>query len=152
VSEPVAERIMQAVRTRMAAYTSAYRSSHVATWQPKDLTIHVYQGEIVRNEEMGCPGNPPATAWDMTAIVAGIVKPSTTETTAVDTYKNRFWAEIVKAAPLADLWHTWGGLAYDTQVNDVEDYTSDDGSAAGVKVSMVIRFRTSENDPYAVRA
>lgn len=152
MSEPVAERIASTVRTRMAAYASAYRSTQVATWQPKDLTIHVFQNEIVRNEAMGCPGNPPATAWDMTLTVAGIIKPSSTSTIAVDTLKNRFWAEIIKAATNADQWHTWGGLAYDTTISDVMDYTADDGSASGVMVQMLIRFRTSELDPYGVRA
>ena len=152
MSEPVAERIMQAVRTRMAVYTAAYRSTHVATWQPKDLVISVYQESIVRNEEMDCPGNPPATARDLMAMVAGIVKPSSTDATPVDTFKNRFWAEIVKAATVADQWHTWGGLAFNTVIGDVEDYTSDDGSTAGVKVPFVISFRTDEDDPYAVRA
>jgi hypothetical protein len=58
----------------------------------------------------------------------------------------------VKAATNADQWHTWGGLAFNTVIGDVEDYTSDDGSAAGVKVPFVISFRTDEDDPYAVRA
>jgi hypothetical protein len=152
MSEPIVEQIMTNVRTRLAAYTSAYRSPKIASWQPKDLTIAIYQGDITRNEEMSCPGNPPAQAWDLLAIVAGIVKPSDDDTTPVDRYKNRFWAEIVKAATNANQWHTWGGLAYDTVIGDVRDYTSDDGSASGISVEMLIRFRTDEDDPDVGRA
>lgn len=152
MSEPVAERIMAAVRTRMAAYTSAYRSTRVASWQPKDLTLHVYQASIEANEELSCPGNPPAQAYDLEAVVAGITKTSDTDTTPVDTYKNRLWAEIVKAATDADLWHTWGGLAVNTVIGAVEDYTDESGGVAGVSVRMIITFRVSENDPFEARA
>lgn len=152
MSEPVAEQIMQAVRLRMAAFTAARRSAAVATWQPKDMTIAVYQGDLTHNEELSCPGNPPAQAWDLQAIVAGIVKPSDHDTTPVDTYKNRFWAEIVKAATADNLWHNWGGLAVNTTIGSVEDYTADDGSMSGVKVVFTITFRTDENNPFNVRA
>jgi hypothetical protein len=150
--EPVAEQILQAVRTRLSAYTDSYRSPRVANWQPKDLVIHIYQGDIAPNDELSCPGNPPAQAYDMPVVVAGIIKKSDSETTPVDTYKNRFWAEIVKAVTNADLWYNWGGLAVNTTIGTIEDYTSEDGSAAGVKVEFLITFRVSENDPYAVRA
>lgn len=152
MSEPVSEQIMTNVRTRMAAYTSAFRSSRVATWQAKDLTIHVEQGDMVPNAELSCPGNPPAQAYDLTAVVSGIVKPSDTDTTPVDRYKNRFAAEIIKAATNANQWHTWGGLAFDTTIGDTTEYTSDDGSMAGVRVEFLIRFRVDEDDPYQVRA
>jgi len=65
MSEPVVDRILASVRTRMAAYTSAFRSMKVATWQPKDLVIHVEQGEITPKPEMTCPGNPPAQAYEV---------------------------------------------------------------------------------------
>ncbi len=152
MAEPIVEQIMQAVRTRCGAYTASYRSSMVAKWQPRDMTISVYQGEITRNEIMSCPGNPPAMAYDIEAIVAGIAKPSDAETTAIDTFKNRMWSEIVKAVTNADKWYQWGGLAVNTEINSVEDYTSDDGSMAGVKVSMAITFRTDENNPFNARA
>lgn len=150
--EPVSEQIMQVVKTRLAEYTTTHRSTHVATWQPKDLVIVVSQGTITRNEELSCPGNPPAQAWDMEVIVAGLVKPSTEETTAVDTYKNRFWAEIVKAACAGDSWHTWGNLAINSVVGSVEDHTDGNGAFAGVKVGITITFRTDENNPFNVRA
>lgn len=152
MSEPVAERIMANVRSRMAAFATAYRSTRVATWQPKDLVVHVHQGTITANAELSCPGNPPAQAYELQAIVAGIVKPSDLSTVAVDTFKNRLSANIIKAATDADQWHTWGDLAFNTEIGDTEDYTDESGAVAGVMVNFTIYFRTAENDPYTVRA
>jgi hypothetical protein len=152
VSEPVVERIMQAVRSRVAATRTAYRSANVAKWQPKDNVLHVHQGDIVENPEMNCPGNPPAKGWTVVAAVAAILKPSDTDTTPIDTYKNRAWAVIVQAVTDADLWHQWNGLAVNSTIGPIEDYTAEDGSGSGVFVRISIHFRTDENNPYNVRA
>ena len=109
MTEPVVEQIMANVRTRMAAaFDDVYRSTRIGTWQPKDLVLHVHQGALTPNPELSCPGNPPAQAYDLEAIVAGIVKPSDSETVAVDTFKNRLGADIIKAATNASLWHQLG--------------------------------------------
>jgi hypothetical protein len=152
MTEPVVEQIMANVRTRMAAAFTAYRSTRVATWQPKDLVVHVHQGSLTPNAELSCPGNPPATAYDLEAIVAGIVKPSDAETIAIDTFRNRMGADIVKAATDAALWHQWGGLALNTVHGPIEDYMDETGGFAGVMVKFTITFRVDENDPYQVRA
>ena len=152
MTEPVVEQIMANVKTRMAAAFTAFRSTRVATWQPKDLVVHVHQGTLTPNAELSCPGNPPATAYDLEAIVAGIVKPSDAETIAVDTFRNRMGADIVKAATDAELWHQWGGLALNTVHGPIEDYMDETGGFAGVMVRFTITFRVDENDPYQVRA
>jgi hypothetical protein len=152
MTEPVVEQIMANVRTRMAAAFTAFRSTRVATWQPKDLVVHVHQGSLTPNAELSCPGNPPATAYDLEAIVAGIVKPSDAETIAVDTFRNRMGADIVKAATDAPLWHQWGGLALNTTHGPIEDYMDETGGFAGVMVKFTITFRVDEDDSYQVRA
>jgi hypothetical protein len=152
MTEPVVEQIMANVRTRMAAaFDNAYRSTRVATWQPKDLVVHVHQGSLTQNVELSCPGNPPATAYDLEAIVAGIVKPSDAETTPIDTFRNRMGADIVKAATDATNWHQWGGLAINTTHGPIEDYIDETGGCAGVMVRFTITFRVDEDDPYTVR-
>jgi hypothetical protein len=104
------------------------------------------------NEPLSCPGNPPSQAFDLEAIVAGIVKPSDAETTPIDTFRNRVSADIIKAATDADLWHQWGGLAVNTTIGNVEPYTDETGGVSGVVVKFMITFRVDENDPYQVRA
>ena len=152
MSEPVVDRILANVRTRMAAYTSAFRSTKVATWQPKDLVIHVEQGEMTPRPELGFPGNPPAQAYEVAVIISGITKPSDDDTTPIDQLRNRLSAEIIKAATNAARWHTWGELAIDTQLGNIEPHVSEDGGMPAVKVNMAITFRTDEDDPYQVRA
>lgn len=151
--EPVVEQIMAKVRSRMAVvFTNAYRSTRIGKWQPKDLVVNVYQGTLEPNAELSCPGNPPAQAYDLEAVVAGIVKPSDSNTTAIDTFKNRMAADIVKAATDASLWHQWDGLAVNTTIGPAEDYTEETGGLAGVMVRFTITYRTAENDPYTVRS
>ena len=152
MSEPVVERIMAEVRTRMATFATSFRSTRVATWQPKDMQINVYQGTINPNPEASCPGNPPAQGWDLEAIVAGMVKPSDFDTTPIDTFKNRMWSGIVTAATNAALWHQWSGLAINTTIGPVEEYTDETGAIAGVMVRFFITFRTDENNPTVARA
>lgn len=136
----------------MAAFTTAYRSTRVATWQPKDLVVHVHQGAITPSADFSCPGNPPAQGYEVEAIVAGIVKPSDTDTTAIDTLKNRLGADIIVAATDAVLWHQWGGLALNTTIGPIEDYTEETGGLSGVVVRFTIAYRTDEGNPYNVRA
>ena len=153
MTEPVVEQIMSNVRTRMAAaFDDVYRSTRTATWQPKDLVIHVHQGALTPNQELSCPGNPPATAYDLEVIVAGIVKPSDASTVAVDTFRNRLGADIVAAATNATNWHQWGSLALNTTHGPIEEYTEETGGLAGVMVKFTITFRVDEDDPYTVRA
>lgn len=152
MTEPVVEQIVAAVRSRMAAFTLSYRSTAVATWQPKDLVVNVYQGVMTPNEELSCPGNPPAQAFDLPVIVAGITKPSDKDPTAIDTFRNRMAANIIKYATNAALWHQWGGLAINTTIGPVEPYVEETGGMHGISVTFVITFRTDEDDPYTVRA
>jgi hypothetical protein len=142
---------MQQVRTRVAASRTAYRSANIATWQPKDNVYHVHQGDLVEAPDFDCPGNPPAKGWMLEAIVAAILKPSERDATAIDTYKNRAGAAIVKAITDANLWHQWSGLAVNSSIGMVQDFIGDDGSGSGVMVRVNIYFRVDEDDPYVVR-
>ena len=150
--EPVVERIMQAVRARVESYKPTYRSTNIATWQPKDQVLHVFQRDIAENPDIDCPGNPPAKGYRLEAVVAVILKPSQHDTTPIDTYKNRAWSFVTQAVCSASMWHTWGGLAVNSQVGTIEDYTGEDGSGSGVMIPISIDFRFSEDDPTEERS
>lgn len=153
MTEPVVEQIMANVRTRMAvAFDDVYRSAKVATWQPKDLVVVVSQGDPTPNTELSYPANPPVIAYDLEVTVAGIVKPSDSETVAIDTFKNRMGADIIAAATNASLWHQWGGLAINTVHGPVEYYTDETGGFSGAMVKFTITYRVPENDPFTVSA
>ena len=152
MAEPVSEQIVAAVRTRLADFALAKRSRGIATWLPKDLTVHISQGPMVPNEEQSCPGNPPAQAYDLPVIVSGITKPSESTDIPIDTFRNRMAADIVKNATDVDLWHQWGGLAVNTEIGTAEPYEDETGGFHGVSVPFLVTFRTDENDPYTVRS
>ena len=152
MAEPVVEQLMDNIRTRMeSAFENVHRSTRIATWQPKDWSLHVYQQSLEAAPDVSCPGNPPAQGWLLTAVVAGIVKPSDNETIAIDTFRNRMGAEIITAATDATNWHTWGSLALNTMFGNIEPYIEETGGTSGVMVRFAITFRTDENDPYTVR-
>lgn len=152
MAEPVSEQILAVVRSRLTAYATTHRSTRIGTWQPKDNTLVVNFLTLERNEELSCPGNPPAQAWDMEVEICGLIKPSDTDTTAVDTYKMRLHAEIIKACcDGISRWWTWGEKAIDSRFSTAEEHTDDNGAFAGVKVTMTATFRTDEDNPFNLR-
>jgi hypothetical protein len=152
VAEPISEQILAAIKTRLATYATTHRSTRVGTWQPKDNTLVVNFVSLERNEELSCPGNPPATAWDMEVEICGLIKPSDTDTTAVDTYKMRLHAEILKACcDGLSRWWTWGEKAINSVFGSTTEHTDDNGAFAGVKVVMTATFRTDEDNPFNLR-
>jgi len=153
MSEPVSEQIMAVVKSRLLGYTTdTQRPTRIGTWRPKDGTIVVTQTTIERDDELSYAGNPPVQAWNMGVMVACVLKPSDRDTVAIDTYRNRLWAEVIKACCDVPRWHTWGEKAINSLVNSAEEHTDDNGAFAGVKVMMMITFRTDEGNPFNVRA
>jgi len=128
------------------------RPTRLGGFQPKDYLIVVTQGDIARNDELSHPGNPPAAAWDIPFMVAGILRTDETTTTASDTLKNQFWADCVKAINTGTDWYQWDSLAINSTITDVKDFQASDGSASGFFLTVLVTFRTDENNPYNVRA
>lgn len=157
----IAEQIAVKVRTRLLIITTTggfentvnavIRPKRTSNNNPKNYDVFVTQGTITRNEELSHPGNPPATAWVLPFKIAGTMRPSETLTTAIDTLKNQFWADCVKAINSGANWWTWDSLAIDSRIGDIEDYTADDGSAIGFGLNLFVTFRTDENNPFVLR-
>lgn len=157
----VAEQIAVKVRTRLllidedsgyeTTAAAVERPRRVATFTPKDYNLILTQGNLSVVPELSHPGNPPATAWLLPFTIAGTLMPSSEVTTAVDTLKNQFWSDVVKALTNATSWHNWDGLAINSEISGVEDFQASDGSGAGFKVTLDVTFRTDEDDPYTVR-
>lgn len=153
MAEPVPERIAEHVRSRLApiAAGGAIRPTRLGDFQPKDYQVVITQGDVIRNPALDCPGNPPAIARVIPFIVAGILRPSEKLTTPIATLKNEFWSTCVKAINTGSAWWNWNGLAIDSQVSDVENYSDEDGNS-GFHLNLRITFRTDENDLTVVRS
>ena len=156
----VSEQIVDKVRTRLAniktsggyevTVSEVVRPTRFGGFRPQHLQLVVTQGGLTKNEQLSVPGNPPATAYDMEVVIAGLLMPTETDTTKIDTQRNQFAADVIKAiCTPADSWHNWDTLAIDTQIGSVDDVTTEE--ASGFKTSITVTFRTTENNPYQSR-
>lgn len=160
MATPISEQIAAKIATRLAGITVAngyeLTVSEVARplrydgFRPQNNQLIVSQGNLSKNDELSVPGNPPATAYDLEFIVAGLMMPTESSTSKIDTLRNTFAADTIKAicTPQAS-WHNWDTLAIDTRVGDVTDITTEESS--GFKLSLTVTFRTTENNPYQSR-
>jgi hypothetical protein len=112
----VAELIIDKVRTRLGdikvsggyevTVSEVVRPTRYGGFRPQDLQLVVTQGTLERNADLSHPGNPPATAWDMEVIVAGLLMPSESSTSKIDTLRNQFAADhLHPSGQLAQLGH-----------------------------------------------
>ena len=160
MATPISEQIAAKIATRLAGITVAngyeLTVSEVARplrfdgFRPQNNQLIVTQGNLTRNDELSAPGNPPATAYDLEFMIAGLLMPTESSTSKIDTLRNTFASDTIKAicTPAAS-WHNWDTLAIDTKVGDVTDITTEESS--GFKLSLTVTFRTTENNPYQSR-
>ncbi len=79
------------------------------------------------------------------------------DTTAAETYVNRMWADAKQAITRKDetdeaTWHTFGDLAREAEISESEiGLWEDDAATAAIEVSVSVKYRTDENDPYSGR-
>ena len=123
---------------------------------PEDKGIEVTQGDSIRNEELSHPGNPPAIAYDTDFEINCFVRSSDFDQTAFNIDQNERGGQIIKAitqeATDPGLWYTMGGNAIICEIGDVKAFTQSEGNHNGVSVMIQVTHRTSETDPYTVRA
>lgn len=157
VSEQIAAKVqarLQQIDTSDGYETTAsqvHRPTHLnKTFQPKDYTIVIDEtGETVTRVYAG---NPPKLESLKQFDVRGILRQSEIDTTALDTLKNQFAADIRKSLTDVDSgdWRQWDGLAINTIFGNVEYAENETDSWLSFQFS--VQYRTDENDPYTVRA
>lgn len=163
MATPINEQIAVKLKTRLGLISSdnsyettiseVVRPTQRGNFHPQDWQLFVTQEGEEPNAEMSHPGNPPAQAWDLVFSVIGMIRQGKDETTANDTHKNQFKADVIKAVTVPQAsWHNWDGLAINTTFGSVEPYRADDGSGSGFQMAVNVLYRVSENDPYEVRA
>jgi hypothetical protein len=129
----------------------AIRPTRLGTWTPQHLQIVLTKGAEEVIDELSYPGNPPSIARRQTFNIRCHVMTDEHDTEAVETVINTFAADIVKVVCTEANWYQFGGLSINAEWLPVEDVQAD-GGVDGVNVPIAITYRTSENDPYEVRA
>lgn len=118
-------------------------------WKHEDLSIGIIQGPQTRLENLDCPGNPPALAYQTTYTATCVLRESG-DPSAVD--ENKAAAAIVKATVAsANDWYSFGGNAIDAAFGDATPFSPGDGEVNGITVPIVVTYRISETDPFEVR-
>ena len=161
MSVTVVEQIAQVIESRLrnllvdgenTVVTEVVRPSSIGQYTPQDMQIVMTQGETVINEELGCPGNPPATCFETTFNIRCHSVPDETLETAKDSYLNEFAADVRKViCSPQNSWHNFGSLAIDARFESTETITSE-ASPNGINIPLTVLYRTDENNPYNVRA
>lgn len=158
---PVVSRISDEIFARLQALVSgsagAYsfvdvvRPTKIATYTPQHGLIVLTRGEVSRLTEIDCPGNPPAVGWQQTFLIRVHIAPSERDETPVEVYEDVMEAEINRAL-ITDqaTWHTFGDLAINADIGAQQTAVSD-GGYDGIAIPLVVKYRTTEGDPYTVR-
>jgi hypothetical protein len=127
------------------------RPTRLGTWTPQHLQIVLTKGAEEVVDELSYPGNPPSVARRQTFNIRCHVMTDEQDTDAVETVINTFAADIVKVVCTEANWYQFGGLSITAEWLSPEDVQAD-GGVDGVNVPLAIIYRTSEGDPYTVRA
>jgi hypothetical protein len=123
-------------------------------WKHGHLGVCVQQGEATRVPELDCPGHPPALCYEVLFELKCTVKDSDHNEDPHATNENEMAAEVVRAITVRDgnQWYTMDDNAVDCILGSMTPFESSEGEFNGVSIPLGIRYRVSENNPYAVRA
>jgi len=152
MAEPIIEQIADVIRERLLSadlVASVVRPKRINDDAAGDFKLTVTQGSRSINSELSCQGNPPGTAFNQVFNVYGELRPSEDDDTAIDTYRNRFDSAIRAAITGHTNWHTYGGLAINSEVGAAKNISIESG--AGVLVELLVQYRHDENDDTAQR-
>ena len=158
--KPIVTKISDEIFTRLETlitepngaftFTNVVRPTKIATYTPAHGLIVLTRGEITRVNDLDCPGNPPAIAYQQTFLVRVHIAPSEKDPTPVELYEDVAEAAIHKAIRTSGTWHTFDGNAINADFGPQITATSD-GGYEGIAVPVIVTFRVSEGDPYTVR-
>lgn len=130
-------------------------SRDLNTFTPGPLEIIVDLIEETENEEMSCPGNPPATAYDALFMIHGYAYPVDRDDELSNlnsgVTRRQMQAAIQQAVTsvASGDWAQWSGNALTTSLTTKAKFEGPGND--GVSVGMLITYRTDEDDPTVKR-
>lgn len=153
-TSPLIERIAAAIATQLGTMAAGddyhntpagvERPPHYNGYTPESKLLVVQQGpgDVVGEE---ITSNVTILTWDQVFEIDCMIQQSNTSTTSGDTLINKFAADVQKCLmqPVAAL----DALTTEKHVDGVLPLQFADSSFEGVKVSIRIIYRVSEDDP-----
>ena len=152
ISDEIFARLETLITEPNDAFTfeSVIRPTKLAQYTPEHGLIVLTRGEVARVNELDCPGNPPAIAYQQTFLIRVHIAPSEKDTTPIEFYEDVAEAAIVKAIRTAGTWHTFDSNAIHADFGAQQTSTSD-GGYDGIAVPLMVTYRVTEGNPYEVR-
>lgn len=127
-------------------------NSKANEWRPRHLSIVVVQDTTEMNEEVSCPGNPPACGYDTSYSIHGFVLPSDRSTETYLPQVNAMELAIKEAVTQNDVnWVHFGSLALIAEFGVSEPFLAAEGDNQGVTVPLKVTYRVNELNQGEVR-
>ena len=164
MANPVVELIALELVDRLENVTTAngfnqtlivQRPLRLGVEQIKDRLAVVMLGDLSPGED-DVDGNGYAQSWVQRYAVHLLSRPSERDTTPIETYLLRMWADCVKAVTRKgesneSSWHTFDGNSISALIQPfIIDALEDDNSGM-LTFSVDVTYLTNENDPYTAR-
>ncbi len=152
---PIVERVAQAMKIQLETIkvSNGYentvnnivrprRTSEKARPEPQD--IWMLQNDWERDEDNDLAGNPAGIGWAIPFSLDCVIRQSEASELPMDQVINAFVADVQKAL-MVDI--TWGGIATDTRLGQVE-FASSESGFEGVTVWVDVHIRVEETNPF----
>jgi len=158
--DPVIEQIADTLVTRLQAVTtgngylfsvsSVVRPDRKGTPTAADYLVVVEQTTTERNDDLTrASSSGLQIAWDTEFQITCYLRPSDSDTTALDQLGNIAISELTKGVATTSNWHTFGSKAINATFTGQEHFSDDSG--AGVKLMLQVTYRTDEANPTTER-
>lgn len=158
--DPVIEQIADTLVSRLQAITTGngYLFSVASVLRPdrNGTPTHVDYGVIVeqttteRNDDLTrASATGLQIAWNTEFQITCFLRPTDTDTTALDQLGNFALSEMTRAIASTSTWHTFGSKAIDATFTGQEHFSDENG--AGVRLLLRVTYRTDESNPTTVR-
>jgi hypothetical protein len=158
--DPVIEQIADALVTRLQAVTvansyaitvaSVVRPNRNGTATSTDYLVTLEQTTTERNDELSrAASGGLQIAWNTEFQITCLLRPTDTDTTALDQLGNIALTELTRGIASTSGWYTFGNKAINATFTGQEHFN--DESGAGVKLMLQVTYRTDESDPRTER-
>ncbi len=158
--DPVIEQIADTLVTRLQAVTTAntyaitvssvIRPDRVGTITHTDYLVTIEQTETERNDDLTrASATGLQIAWNTTFQITCFLRPTDSDTTALDQLGNIALTEMTRGIASTSTWYTFGSKAIDATFTGMEHFNDENG--AGVRLMLRVTYRTDESDPRTER-
>ena len=160
MADPVIEQIADTLVSRLQNVTtgnsyafsvsSVVRPDRNGTPTAADYLVVVEQTNTERNEDLSRASSTGLQiAWNTEFQITCLLRPTDTDTTALDQLGNIALSELTRGIANSSTWYTFGTKAIDATFTGQEHFS--DESGAGVRLTLRVTYRTDESDPRTER-